>query len=291
MTLSNKVVLGCVMMAGHVLMAVHQPPHVLLTYQALHSIVPHVEEHYVFARGDERIIGEAPSKDELLKFKNVDYYVTIGAPVEKNIEKTLLELNSGIKVFVATNNCHLIEGNYFLWYSWRNMEEMTRNCRAVLKPGSLVLGCFSASDVENSYREEKMVVGVTHDAFEYWCKFLGIDYLRLPENINDADLESKNIRLVYRARLGHKVRVVRPIKSMTTIVEADPFEFDHVFELFEPYRKVLQVYRREEEEKEWERKEKESVRKEQNAKSESKTNLCFPKTSALRSSATDVIEK
>lgn len=267
--MANKLVLGCLTFFTHVVMAVQPPPYnVLLTYPALGYVIGGSARtvDFVFSRGDERIYGEAPPKEKLQKFRNVDYYITIGAPVEKEIEKTLLELNPRIKVFVATNGCHMIEGNYYPWYYLRNIDEMAWNCRRALKSDVVSLGCIDIGALENSCRGEKMTVGVMHDAFEYWCRFWGIRYLRLPENISDADMMAKDIRLVYKARLGHKVRVIQPVKSTITIVEADPFEFEHSYELYKPYLKVLRAFRLEEEEKKWkmeeEKEQKEKVRAE-----------------------------
>ena len=298
MTLSNKMFL-CVLpelVFAYVVTAVQPPqPWVLLTYEALGCIIGGYARTVdcVFARGEERIVGEAPSMEKLSKFKDVDYYVTIGVPIEKKIEKTLLELNPRIKVFVATNDCHLIEHNHYLWYSARNLEKMYCNCHEALDPERPYMACMSVSAFAKHFEREKMTVGVTHEAFEYWCRFLGIRYVMIPEKIYETSLLARNIRIIYKARRGIGVNVMQMAETGVVVVEADPFEsfYDLHIDLLGPYREVLRTYRLEEEEKEWERKEKESVRKEQHAKSESETNLCFPKTSALRSSATDVIEK
>ena len=108
---------GCTTTPTAARMGAEPTYHVLLTYHALDYILCgniRAVDH-VFARGEERMHGDAPPKEKLAKFKDVDYYVTIGAPVETKIEKTLRELNPKIKVFAATNGCHLIEHNHYLW--------------------------------------------------------------------------------------------------------------------------------------------------------------------------------
>lgn len=297
MTLSIKMTIVVQLMFVCVVMAAQPSPRlrVLLTYDALGYIIGgrYVRSvDFVFARGAERMVGEAPSKAELSKFKDVDYYVTIGAPIEKKIEKTLLELNPRIKVFVATNDCHLIEHNYYLWYSVRNLETMYSNCHEALDPGPY-MSCLSLSDFAKQFERETMIVGVTHGAFEYWCRFWGIRYAVIPEDIDETNLKARGIRIIYKAHRGIGACVCQMAKTGVVVVEADPFvsSFDLHADLLDPYREVLHAYRLEEEEKEWKKEEVERLKKGQNAKSRSESNLRTRKTSALRSAATDVIEK
>ena len=276
MTLPNKMTLGGLTMLACVVTAVQPPsrPRVLLTYDALGYIIGGYVRSVdcVFARGEERMVGETPSKEDLLKFKNVDYYVTIGAPVEKKIEKTLLELNPRIKVFVATNGCHLIEHNYYLWHSVHNLEKMHSNCHEAFDPGNPYMSCMSLSVFAKQFERETMVVGVTNEAFEYWCRFWGIRYAVMSEDIDETSLKAMGIRIIYKARRGIGACVKQMAKTGVVVVEADPFDsfYDLHIDLLGPYREVLRSYRQEKLEKQW-KKEEERAKVEKILKSKSQT--------------------
>lgn len=222
----------------------HVVRHALLSYPVLGSLCADVDHkiavEYVFSNGDERVSGAAPSDDALRKFSHIEYYFTIGAPVEESIAKALRRLNPTINVFSLTNGCELIEGNYYVWCSWYNVERMRRNLNAIID-GSVIYGnCGGMTVFKGLYRGRGISVGIDHDAFEYFCRFLGVEYVRVSKSHDIGEMRSKNIALLFSERAGLGTAVREVAQDGVVMVEADPMASGIAFKCFEAFAKALQ---------------------------------------------------